>query len=248
VSERRPVRQVLDRLSTMQPRPEVVYPLQELRSVAPLQDPFGKTDSHWNDLGAYVGYRALVERIQGRVALRVVGHDEVSFQDTCYVGDLGVKLRPQRAASFLRARLDRPQARLVHDNRVRNHGRSAVYECPAAPPTTCLVFGDSWAYPMLLFLAESFRRVLFFHRVNVIDREPIDAERPDVVLSVLTERFCTATPDDGAAVPFARVLAKKMRAKDLVPDAPSPALRHQFLHSVSLDRGLPDVPAFRLPA
>jgi hypothetical protein len=247
VSSTRPVLQVLDRLGAMRPAPEVIYPLAELESVGALEDPFGKTDSHWNDLGAYIGYEALMAQLEHRVPARRLHRGDVSFQETCYVGDLGGKLHPQRAAKFLRARIERPRARLVEDNRVRNHGRVAIYECETAPATTCLVFGDSWAYPMLLYLAESFRRLVFFHRVNVMDRAPILRERPDVVVMVLTERFCSAIPNDDQAVPFDRVVAKKVRARDLVPET-VPALHpHPFLHSVKLNRGLPDRDGFRLP-
>jgi hypothetical protein len=247
VSNTRPARQVLERLDSMRPAPEIVYPLADLLKVRAVADPFGKTDSHWNDLGAYIAYEALINRLNDRLPVRRLGREDVSFQETCYIGDLGVKLRPQRAASFLRARIERPRARLVEDNRVRNHGRMAIYECNAAPPATCLVFGDSWTYPMLLYLAESFRRLVFFHRVNVIDRQPIHEERPDLVLVVLTERFCTAIPNDQAAIPFERVIAKKMRIGDLIPETVPAMQRHPFLHSVKLERGLPDRAGFRLP-
>ena len=246
ISDTRPARQVLERLRAMQPRPEILYPLAELMSVSGLHA-FSKTDSHWNDLGAYLAYEAVLAQLGEQCPIRRVERADVSFQETCYTGDLGSKLRPERASIFLRARLDHPHARLVDDNRVRNHGRKAVFECETAPPTTCLVFGDSWAYPMLLYLAESFRRVVFRHRVNVIDRRPIQQEHPDVVLMVLTERFCTALPNDDEAPNFEDVVARKLRAGDLIPEAPPPKERHPFLFSLQLDRGLPSGSGFRLP-
>jgi hypothetical protein len=101
---------------------------------------------------------------------------------------------------------------------------------------------------MLLYLAESFRRVVFLHRVNVIDRRPIQQEHPDVVLMVLTERFCTALPNDDGAPNFEDVVARKLRAGDLIPSAPPPKQRHPFLFSLQLDRGLPSDSGFRLPS
>ena len=157
---------------------------------------------------------------------------------------------PQRmsnsASIFLRARLLVPRARVVEDNRVRNHGRRVVYECAEAPPTTCVVFGDSWAYPMMLFLAETFRRTVFQHRVNVVDRRPVEDERPDLVLVVLTERFCDAVPDDARAVDFDQLAAAKTRKGHLVPLQQS-GQRYEFLYSLALDRQLPDRPGVRLP-
>lgn len=246
VSDTRPALQILRSLTAMRPTPDILYPEDELIRASHVRDPFGKTDSHWNDLGAYVAYEAVMDRIGESLPVRRLARDDVSFHDTCYIGDLGIKLRPQRAATFLRARIDRPEARLVEDNRVRNHGRSVVYHCEAAPPCTCVVFGDSWAYPMLLYLAESFRRLAFYHRVNVLDRQPLADERPELVLMILTERFCTAIPDDRRAIPFQQVVAKKLRTGDLVADAPLHE-RYEFLHSVALDRRLPSAGGFKLP-
>lgn len=245
VDEQRPVIAVLDRLAEMESSP-ALYPLAALLDVPDGLSAFPTTDSHWNDLGAYLAYEALVDRIGPAWPGRRVGRRDLSFHETVSIGDLGSKLRPERAGIVLRARLDRPAARLVDDNHVRNHGRMAVFECEVAPPSTCLLFGDSWSYSTILFLAESFRRLVFFHRVNVVDAEPIRAERPDLVLTLLTERFVTALPDDAAAVSFEAVVAKKLRKGHILPEAP-PGTRPGSLHSLELDRGLPDRPGYRLP-
>jgi alginate O-acetyltransferase complex protein AlgJ len=243
----RPVMQIEQQLDAMSPRPELLYPLDELHQVARLRDPFSKTDSHWNDLGAYVAYEAILRQLGPGIPIRPVSRAGVSFHDTCWIGDLGEKLAPSRASICLRARVHDVRARLVRDNRVRNHGREAEFACDAAPPTRCVVFGDSWAYTMMPFLAETFGQVVFRHRVNVVDDELVQAVRPDIVLTILTERFCTALPLDDAAIPFAAEIAKKHRARALVEPqrADEP---HAFLFSLELDRGLSGEPAFQLPA
>jgi hypothetical protein len=246
VARDRPVQQVLARLSSLDPRPNIVYPVAELSSTRRLLSPFPKTDSHWNDVGAFLAYEAMMDSLRGEVPSRRLGRDDVSFHETMYAGDLGSKLRPERAGIFLRATIDDPQAELVEDNRVRNHGRRAIYQCGAAPPGTCVVFGDSWAYGMLLFLAESFSRVVFHHRVNVVDEKPIAEEKPDLVLVLLTERFMTAIPADGEAVDFQKVVNKKLKRGHLMPAETPPKSRVPFLHSVRLDRGLPTTPGLRL--
>ena len=240
-SHARPVRQLLERLGTGAP---LLYPLDELRAAHAVHAPFSLTDSHWNDLGAYVAYEAVLRRLPG-LEIRPVERGDVAFHQTVYAGDLGSKLQPERASIFLRARLDRPRARLVADNRVRNHGRQVAYECVAAPPTTCVVFGDSWAYPMMLFFAETFRRTVFRHRVNVVDRGLVEQERPDVVLVVMTERFCDTAPNDDHAADFDQLVAKRIRRGDLVP-AQKPGQRYEYLYSLALDRQLPEREALRL--
>ncbi len=246
VAEARPVQQILDRLEPLQPAPVVLYPLDVLKNCRAFRDPFSRTDSHWNDLGTYLAYQTILDSLPANLPVRRLARDEVFFHETCYVGDLGGKLQPERASIFLRARVSPSRARAVEDNRVRNHGRRAVFACDAAPPGTCLVFGDSWAYSLMLFLAESFRRVVFFHRVNVVDRAPILAERPDLVLSIMTERFCTALPLDHEAVDFERVVTRKLEAGDIVPE-PQPNEAHPFLFSLALDRGITGRGGFHLP-
>ena len=242
----RPVQQVLTRLETLRPQPDVMYPLDVLQRVRDFRDPFSKTDSHWNDLGTYLAYETILDSLHSDSPVRRVTRDQVSFHETCYIGDLGGKLRPERASIFLRACVAPSRARVVEDNRVRNHGRRAVFACDTAPPGTCLVFGDSWAYSMMLFLAESFRRVVFFHRVNVVDRGPVLTERPDLVLSIMTERFCTALPLDHEAPNFERIAARKLEAGDIVRE-PLPNEVHPFLFSLALDRGVSGSGGFRLP-
>jgi hypothetical protein len=242
----RPVVQIQQQLAVLSPRPTLLYPLDELRRVLPLRDPFSRTDSHWNDLGAYLAYEAILRQLDPAVPFRAVTRRDVSFHDTCWIGDLGEKVVPPRASICLRARVHDVRARVVRDNRVRNHGREAEFACDAAPPTRCVVFGDSWAYTMMPFLAETFTTVVFRHRVNVVDDELVQAVRPDIVLTILTERFCTALPLDDAATPFANEIARKHRARALV-EAQRPDEPHAFLFSLELDRRLPDGPGFQLP-
>ncbi len=102
-----------------------------------------------------------------------------------------------------------PAARLVSDNRVFNTGRTIVYECPGAPGS-CVLLGDSFSYRMLPFLAETFGRLVFVHRPT-LDYELIAEERPDVVASLLTERFLVRVPFDQPYKPT-RVMVRDKRA------------------------------------
>lgn len=245
LSPERPAMQLLRRLRPLSP-PAWLYPLDELQRTAAIRDPFSTTDSHWNDLGAYIAYEHVMDQLNDAVAVRRVPRSGVSFHDTCFTGDLGEKVTPARASRFLRARVAGAYARLLTDNRVRNHGRQGEFACDAAPPSRCVVFGDSCAYPMLLFLAESFGRVVFRHRVNVVDDDLVDAERPDVVLVVLTERFAAALPDDRKARPFAVEVARKHKANALLP-LPAPGEQPSLTFSIDPHREFPCGPGFHLP-
>jgi hypothetical protein len=119
-------------------------------------------------------------------------------------GDLGWKMHRTEPVPLFVAEIHASRARLVSDNLVRNTGRRTEYECPAAPDSTCLIFGDSYSMVMLKFLVESFRRTVFAHLPETVDFDVVESSRPDLVLSVLNERFLIKVPADATALPLAR--------------------------------------------
>jgi hypothetical protein len=131
-------------------------------------------------------------------AVRRVTDDEVGFADKDVEGDLGHKADPPRTGRKTYAHMLRRGARLVADNCVEHTGRIMVTECGTAPPTRCIVFGDSFTYALLPFLAESFRRMVFT-QLATVDHELVKSERAEVVISVLNERFLIEPPGDEGA-------------------------------------------------
>src|ERR1700753_2838649 len=91
------------------------------------------------------------------------------------------------------------QASLIYDNEVNNHGRVKIFERPDSRAPTCVVFGESFAEALLLFLRESFSRLVFVHTSMFVD-EILEQEQPDVVLSIPIERFLVRVPDDEDAL------------------------------------------------
>jgi hypothetical protein len=113
-------------------------------------------------------------------------------------GDLGLKVEPIATSPQSLPAIRDARARLVSDNDVWNNGRRMEWACETAPPTSCLVLGDSFADALLPFLAESFGRLVFGH-IFTLDHELVLAESPRVVVSVLNERFLRRVPNDLAA-------------------------------------------------
>jgi integrase len=162
---------------------------------------FPRTETHWNEFGAFVAYRAIARALRSRgVEMRVVGDDDVRFHDVQGVGDLGLKRRWPRTSSHAIARLLHPTAELVEDNLVDGLGTLLVTESRVAEPSTCVICGDSYTVSMLPFFAESFGRVVFA-RTPALDLGLIERERPSVVITVISERFLIGDPphDDSAA-------------------------------------------------
>jgi hypothetical protein len=199
LSRNRPVCQLLDLADRTGLHVRLIYPLDRMVEAKATRRVCSPIDSHWSDIGAFIAYESVVEAIGDSVPLRRLEPDEIVFQDVVGAGDLGVKLAPMRLGVHAVGIPRFPAARLLYDNCVENVGSLIVTDCPAAPPTTCLVFGDSYSYSLIKFVAESFRRVVLAHS-PAIDWELVEQTHPDVVLSLMAERFLIEVPDDGTTI------------------------------------------------
>jgi hypothetical protein len=191
----RPVQQLIQHLEEAGSRAHVIYPLDEIVAAKPNPDLYQKTDTHWSAYAAYIAYRSLAREIVPRVPMHVVPEHDVAYQEQLLMGDLGYKVEPKEKSVLMTAIVRQPPVRSVSDNRVLNTGMKIVTECSEAPPLTCILLGDSFAAMLFPFLGSSFRRFVFAHTPN-LDYELVRQERPDVVISVLNERFLMTVPVD----------------------------------------------------
>jgi hypothetical protein len=99
-------------------------------------------------------------------------------------------------------------------------GRRVDYTCRAAPPTTCLIHGDSFTEKVLHFMGESFSRVVFCQMPS-LDYQMVAAIKPDVVIGILNERFLLQVPYDATAPTLADLeAAKKVAGRVYAPRPP----------------------------
>ncbi len=160
---------------------------------------YSVTGTHWTHVGAHVAYETICRELSDAgVELDVIGYDEIVWREFQH---------PVEGDS-VRGRPKTPQAQIVFDNRVFNHGRTIVFERDDGVGPTA-VFGESFTVHLLTFLKESFRRLVFVH-TSTMPREILERERPDVVLTCPTERFMVKVPTDGSAI---RQIAEEIRIK-----------------------------------
>jgi SGNH hydrolase-like domain, acetyltransferase AlgX len=191
----RPVHQLMGALREAGSPARVLYPLEKMIAAKRVRLVCSKMDSHWTDFGAFVAYSALLDELGGEIDSRRLRQEEVAYKEMITAGDLSSKLTPARFDYQPIAIVRYPEARLLFDNCVENTGSILVTVCPEAPPTTCLVLGDSYANSLLKFLAESFGRVVLAHSAS-LDRRLVEAVQPDLVVSLMAERFLIQVPDD----------------------------------------------------
>jgi len=190
---------------------EIVDLRTELRNAKTRYRVYEKTDTHWNEVGAYFAYRALINRAKKN--LPAVGSPlELSdFTLTSNLesgGDLARMLKLQSVYQEEVLRLVPKSPRKASNptflpgyasglQKVISRGPGYPSFYRAVPLLTevkderlprAIVFGDSFASRALInFLVEHFRQTLFVGQ-QVFDVELIQKKRPDIVIQEVVER------------------------------------------------------------
>ncbi len=191
----RPVQQVIDHLQERGSWAPVLYPLSALMDERD-GHVYPRTGSCWSEFGAYVGYRALMARITEILPVKRLARREVQFSHQQRAGDLGRTREPPAMSTYVYVDVIEPRARLVHDDRVRKHGRLAEFRADAYNGLTCLVFGDAYAVRLAPLIAEAFRRSYWAH--SYFDYGLVRELKPDLVVTVAAERGMIVVQSDTA--------------------------------------------------
>jgi len=173
----------------------VAYLKQSKLTIVPLHEPliagksdriYHRTDTHWNDRGAFIGYREILS------AMNLKALDYKPVEKTTDGWDLArmmglsdiIHEEDRQLTSLRRAKvveIDRPDP-------TWNVGRVALeIDDPALPKL--VMFRDSFGSALVPFLAEHFRRSLFLWQHD-FDPAIIEKEKPDFVVWEITSRRC----------------------------------------------------------
>jgi alginate O-acetyltransferase complex protein AlgJ len=170
--------------------------LRGAKSHARLYQP---TDTHWNDIGAYLAYAAIMERLSGwfpSAAAIPVGRFRMAWVLEPG-GDLAYMLDIQGFVHELQPFLALPPPPLAH---VVPSGVYATWrhwpklqepvvtERPGAEIGKVVVFRDSFSNALVPFLSRHFRRAVYLW-LNGFDTRVIEREKPDLVIQEYAERM-----------------------------------------------------------
>ena len=159
-----------------------------------------RTDTHWNNRGAYAGYVKITEALSTWFPeLQAIPRSEFREQTFSEPGrDLALMLAMSDYYwdSYSDLRLIKPN--LAHEVRraadqatsQRQHRighPDIVYEHPDQKRPRAVMFHDSFATPLVPLLSEHFQRIVF-SRQDSMERELVERERPNVVIQEIVER------------------------------------------------------------
>lgn len=161
-----------------------------------------QTDTHWNAMGAFIGYRSIMQALESQ-GLPVQPLDVSTFSQstgTSRAGDLAVMLGlpdllPEKDDVFLTHRAPfQPVQIRVEPGLLKKKWvpttEPVVSENPQASGRL-LLFRDSFAGGLIPLLAQHFNRSVSIWQYNW-DRPLIEKEKPDVVIDEMVERSLIA--------------------------------------------------------
>jgi alginate O-acetyltransferase complex protein AlgJ len=156
---------------------------------------FQKTDTHWNPIGAYIGYRTVIDALRlqlpsippptamsdfERTTRRIPGMDLAGMMGLKRVlGEEDLRLVPIHPRRYV---VIQPKGNIVEAGEPR-----IVTEIPGSTLPRALVFRDSFTSAMAPYFSEHFSRVVYLWR-NDFAVDEIEKEHPDVVLQEIVSR------------------------------------------------------------
>jgi hypothetical protein len=156
---------------------------------------YQKTDTHWNERGAFAAYRAIVEAARtalpeippawSRDDFDVAARDVEAKDLAAMMGlkrvlreeDLVLLPRKPRLAKVIEPRGARP---------TDEEGR-LVTEIPDSTLPRAVIFRDSFASALVPFLSEHFSRAVYLWQ-NDFDAQVVEQEHPDIVIQEIVGR------------------------------------------------------------
>lgn len=166
----------------------------DLRS--PLRDAKGshllysRTDIHWNDFGAFVGYQSILQALSDRFPhLRAL---PFSAFDVRLSQRPGIQFDLARVLALPGVFPEHHVALVPHQPRRAQMPRLSIVEnvttvTDAALPRA-VVLHDSFAVTLIPFLSEHFQRVYYYRGVEEFQYDIVHNEHPDVAIQFIVER------------------------------------------------------------
>lgn len=164
---------------------KVAYPKEELLSMKETYPTYYKYDTHWNEIGAYVGYATLM-RTLGKEPKSLSEWEVTSFHKNH--GDLvGIAKLENLLPTYQEVEVNfSDEVTLLFDDEQENDSYQKYYYSNGSGKI--FVMGDSFRMAMKPYLSRQYEFSFYVHRDRQLFREVLE-EKPDVLVYQLVERY-----------------------------------------------------------
>ena len=148
---------------------------------------YHRTDTHWNDTGAWIAVREILNMVRlDDPRIEQPAPDQFIVEERDFRGDLS-RFIPEDARFVERAEFLTPvggrKATLT-----QGEGRQVLSKHPETSFPRAIVFRDSFSDALIPFLAEYFSRGIYIHSFTV-DFDLVEQEQPDIVILEIAQRY-----------------------------------------------------------
>jgi hypothetical protein len=188
--------QLLNRLKATHSSVQIVDLRPALLAAKGPERLYHKTDTHWNDFGAFVGYTQIIQRAQQLLPnshiVPQTRDDFVISPPSKEVGDLARMMDtpdefPEEGQSWLRKKPFRIPPTLADRNKIAYMDNAD----PARP--NLMIYRDSFSIALVPMLGPNFNRVVWAFQYE-LDPNTIRQEKPNLVIDEFLERNLYIAP------------------------------------------------------
>lgn len=168
----------------------IVYPKNELLRHKDDAQIYRKLDTHWNELGAYIGYRELYYALFDNILPDI---DKISYDiDVIQTGDLQRMLKIETMEDI------RYNVEYRSDINVERYQTENGFCCVSdnQQGNKVLMFRDSYATAMEKYITKDFTQT-YLNYSTVFDERLVVEEKPDIVIFQIVERSVFNIPSTG---------------------------------------------------
>lgn len=163
----------------------IIYPKQEILKLKDKYQLYYKLDTHWNNLGAYIGYSELKKVINSE-EIPNLNKLKVS-EEIKYGGDLASMIGLNDELLDKEYSIQNYKEHSV--NLIEQSGNSLQrYESNNKNNKKLLCFRDSYFTALIPYLNQDFEESIFLWQKN-LDKEIVKKEKPDIVIMESVERL-----------------------------------------------------------
>ncbi len=162
-------------------------------------DIYQHTDDHWNDLGAYYGYQAIMNRLSEKFPeLKPFPLTDYKIESVTKEGGLAKLVNaekdyPENYIELIDLKptygIDGEKKGYLNEQEMRNTEREIVKINNSGPQLKCLIIRDSFTIALMRFFQEQFKRTVFIHDdwTYQMHTDIVESEKPDIVLVIILE-------------------------------------------------------------
>lgn len=166
----------------------IIYPIEELRNAKNVAQTYWKQDTHWNDYGAFIGFKKIMNEIEptyNEFDMELnISDPEILYKDlTDFSGIKNIFRDNQISVEFLK-QIDYNISKEKTATNVLE-----ITECDKAKyDKTVIILGDSFRSSMVQYFSKIYKKVIYMH-ITDYKSDMIEKYDPDIMIFETVERY-----------------------------------------------------------